>query len=89
MGREHRRQLKELMNKKELVGDLFNNLRLTRQRLNHAARANSSTVETATDSNGLSSESSSRSNGEIAYTQVWLCAAAPTALSHSVCGGAD
>jgi hypothetical protein len=32
-GRDHRRQLKELMNKKELVGDLFNNLRLTRQRM--------------------------------------------------------
>ncbi|CAL8467153.1 g6689 [Coccomyxa elongata] len=32
-GREHRRKLKELMNKKELVGDLFNNLRLARQRL--------------------------------------------------------
>ncbi len=32
-GRGHRRKLKELMNKKELVGDLFNNLRLARQRL--------------------------------------------------------
>lgn len=32
-GREHRRKLKELMNKKELVGDLFNNLRLARQRM--------------------------------------------------------
>jgi len=32
-GRAHRRKLKELMNKKELVGDLFNNLRLARQRL--------------------------------------------------------
>ena len=32
-GRQHRRKLKELMNKKELVGDLFNSLRLARQRL--------------------------------------------------------
>ena len=36
-GRLHRRALKELMNKKELVGDLFNNLRLARQRAPLAA----------------------------------------------------
>lgn len=31
-GRKERARLKELMLKKELVGDVFNNLRLTRQR---------------------------------------------------------
>jgi len=32
LGRPHRDRLKELMNKKELVGDVFNQLRLARQR---------------------------------------------------------
>ncbi|KAL6763622.1 putative cytosolic purine 5-nucleotidase [Haematococcus lacustris] len=32
LGRPHRDQLKEMMNKKELVGDVFNQLRLARQR---------------------------------------------------------
>lgn len=32
LGRPHRAKLKELMNKKELVGDVFNQLRLMRQR---------------------------------------------------------
>lgn len=32
LGRPHRQRLKELMNKKELIGDLFNQLRLARQR---------------------------------------------------------
>lgn len=63
-GKEHRRKLKELMNKKELVGDLFNNLRLTRQRLNNSARANSSTIETTgNESSSLSASSSSSGSG--------------------------
>ena len=63
-GKEHRRKLKELMNKKELVGDLFNNLRLTRQRLNNSARANSSTIETTgNESSSLSASSSSGGGG--------------------------
>ncbi|EIE26811.1 HAD-superfamily hydrolase [Coccomyxa subellipsoidea C-169] len=44
-GREHRRKLKELMNKKELVGDLFNNLRLARQRLVAADGVNDSPAD--------------------------------------------
>lgn len=60
VGKEHRRKLKELMNKKELVGDLFNNLRLTRQRLNNSARANSSTIQTPI--NGSSSATVSNSS---------------------------
>jgi len=64
-GKEHRRKLKELMNKKELVGDLFNNLRLTRQRLNNSARANSSTIETTgNESSSLSASSSSGGGGD-------------------------
>ena len=63
VGREHRRALKELMNKKELVGDLFNNLRLTRQRLNNSARANSSTINTS--SNGSSSLQGSSSAADV------------------------
>jgi len=62
-GKEHRRKLKELMNKKELVGDLFNNLRLTRQRLNNSARANSSTIETTGNESSSLSASSSGSGG--------------------------
>ncbi|KAL4430736.1 hypothetical protein ABPG75_005992 [Micractinium tetrahymenae] len=31
-GRQHRKQLKELLNKKDMVGDVFNQLRLARQR---------------------------------------------------------
>lgn len=31
-GRPHRDKLKELMNKKEVIGDVFNQLRLARQR---------------------------------------------------------
>ncbi|KAI3433722.1 hypothetical protein D9Q98_003530 [Chlorella vulgaris] len=31
-GRQHRQQLKELLNKKDMVGDVFNQLRLARQR---------------------------------------------------------
>ncbi len=67
VGKEHRRALKELMNKKELVGDLFNNLRLTRQRLNDSARAHSSTIPTpakGSSSATLSSRSSSGSAEE-------------------------
>jgi len=33
LGRSHRVKLKELLNKKDVVGDLFNNLRLARQRM--------------------------------------------------------
>ena len=67
VGKEHRCKLKELMNKKELVGDLFNNLRLARQRLNDAARANSSTIPTP--ANGSSSATlSSRSSSSAEET---------------------
>ena len=61
VGKEHRRKLKELMNKKELVGDLFNNLRLTRQRLNDSARANSSTIQTPINGSSSAAVSSSSS----------------------------
>jgi hypothetical protein len=79
VGKEHRRKLKELMNKKELVGDLFNNLRLTRQRLNNSARANSNTLPPA--GNGSScghsdgSQSSSSSRGD--KYESWQVSAAP------------
>ena len=63
VGREHRRALKELMNKKELVGDLFNNLRLTRQRLNNSARANSSTISTSSNVSSSSQGSSTAADG--------------------------
>ncbi len=67
VGKEHRRKLKELMNKKELVGDLFNNLRLARQRLNDSARAHSSTLPTPANGSSsatLSSRGSSSSAEE-------------------------
>ena len=63
VGREHRRALKELMNKKELVGDLFNNLRLTRQRLNNSARANSSTIDCSANGSSSTQGSSRAAKG--------------------------
>ena len=87
VGREHRRALKELMNKKELVGDLFNNLRLTRQRLNNSARANSSTINTS--SNGSSSSQGSSSTAGGVSEEVWSlpvpsCAQQPPAPRYSL-----
>ena len=86
-GKEHRRKLKELMNKKELVGDLFNNLRLTRQRLNNSARANSSTIETTGNESSSFSASSSSSGGGDQNGNSWqvdlllsLCVEGPTCL---------
>ena len=87
VGKEHRRKLKELMNKKELVGDLFNNLRLTRQRLNNSARANSSTIAPA--GNGSSSghnsgsQSSSSSSGDSGES--WQVSAAPSPCTVGLC----
>lgn len=52
-GRAHRRKLKELMNKKELVGDLFNNLRLARQRLVSADGAGDSPHESSRDESSI------------------------------------
>lgn len=77
VGREHRRALKELMNKKELVGDLFNNLRLTRQRLNNSARANSSTISTSSNVSSSSQGSSTAADGvseEVQSLPVISCA---------------
>ena len=92
VGKAHRRKLKELMNKKELVGDLFNNLRLTRQRLNNSARVNSSTLEAASGGSSAGTASSSESkeqNGDGWQVGFWVnlstAATDPDQTSGSVC----
>ena len=87
VGKEHRRKLKELMNKKELVGDLFNNLRLTRQRLNNSARANSSTIAPAGNgsSSGHNSGSQSSSSGSGDSGDGWQVSATPSPCTVGLC----
>jgi hypothetical protein len=87
VGKEHRRKLKELMNKKELVGDLFNNLRLTRQRLNNSARANSSTIAPAGNgsSSGHNSGSQSSSSSSSDSGDGWQVSATPSPCTVGLC----